>query len=285
MKGTYLVSAIALLFIGNAHAADIASEVRSGTNGPNNADGGYLEFGVDLKLRANNEGAIIKAGPLLAGAYRYRGFFFEALTPGAQLPGGPIGGVTLGYNLWHNDQWAVDLLGASSTWGLSLDRIVKDVPDSQNTARDRAVWQRNSFYNGAGLRVTGYFGDTIFQYRLVSDTHGGKGITSSARLGYSQQVKNWNFHGVLSANYTSQKTGQYWFGVSDEEATTRFPQYDVDTSTISYSAEIGATYPVRENVVFRSTARYTELADAITRSPIVEGEASVRWDTSLSYVF
>jgi len=64
-----------------------------------------------------------------------------------------------------------------------------------------------------------------------------------------------------------------------------FAQYDVRSSTTSYSAELGATYPVNENLIFRSTARYTHLDNEVTNSPLQDGDFRLGWSTSLSYVF
>ncbi len=281
----FILTCVAIgLYVANVHAADIKRGVRTGSGGVDNSDGGYFEFGVDLNLRVFRERAFFGAGVVLAGDYRYRGLFFEALSPSAELPAGPFGGISIGYTLWNNDQWAVDVLGVNATSRLATGGR-NDIENSPDPLRENAILGRRSFYNGAGVRFTGYFGNIIFQYRLVTDTHGGNGITSSARLGYSRQVRNWNYHGVISANYTSQETGQYWYGISEEEASMRLEAYDVNSSTVNYSAEIGAAYPVRENVVFRSTMHYTEFEDAIARSPIQDSDFIYSWSNSLSYVF
>lgn len=280
----YLILVAAMTVSSSLHAADIASDVQAGLGGYDNSDGGYFEFGVGLNLNANEEAIKLNADILLAGAYRYRRFFFEAIRPGFSLSGGHATGLTLGVNVWGNDRWVVDFLGVSTSQKFSrLSRI--DFSESEDSERDRDVFFRDSVYTGAGVRLTGYLGDTVLQFRLSDDVYRGKGVTGSARAGYSRQVNNWNIHSVLSANYTSQKTGQYWYGVSADEASTFIPQYDIRSPTMSYSAEIGATYPVRENVVFRSTARYSQLDNEVANSPLQEGDFRVRWNTSLSYVF
>jgi len=283
----YFAQAMVLLFATSADAADIASDVSAGSGAPNNSNGGYFEFGVDMNLLATSEGGMLNAGVLLAGAYRYRGFFFEAVSPGVSLndESGGISGISAGFNLWRNNQWTLDLLAASSTWRLSTGKIKTSPNDSSESELEKAVLDRDTFYNGAGIRLTGYYDDTIFQFRLVDDTHGGKGIIGSARIGYSRQFKNWNLHSFVGATYISEETGQYWYGVSDDEASERFPEYQVGSSAFVYTGEIGATYPLRENVIFRSTARYTRSDSEIANSPLQEGDFGIRWNNSLSYVF
>lgn len=285
MKRLLLTLTAVMLFTGNANAADITKEIREGSKQPENNNGGYFEFGVSLNLLANEDKAFIRAGALLSGAYRYNRFFFEALTPGVSLPNGPISGVTAGINLWQDQRWSVDFLGINTFGGNGGGPFDDDTENSPEPERDKSLLERSSFYNGAGIRVTGYFGNSIFQYRLVTDTHGGNGIISSARLGYSHQLKNWNLHGILSANHASRETAQYWNGVTAEEATARYPAYDINQSVFNLTTEIGATYPLRENVVFRSTAAYTQRDEKVSNSPLVDGEFVLSWKTSISYVF
>jgi len=285
MKQIYLMATVAAIFVSGAHAADISTDIRAGSGGPDYSDGGYFEFGVGLNNLIGSGGARFRTEALLSASYRYRGFFFEASDLARQGSNGAVDGINMGLNLWLNDRWAFDLLAASATARSASIKRTVSFATSPDPEREEAVLSRNTYYRGAGIRLTGYFGNTLFQYRLVDDIDDGNGITSSARVGYSRQVQNWSIHGVLGATYTSQETGQYWYGVSAEEASTRFPQYDVGSSTINFLGEVGASYPLRENVVFRSTAYLTKFDDDIAKSPLQDGEYSLRWNTSLSYVF
>lgn len=283
IKQLLLILTALFLSLGNAGAADVATDAAAASGAHDNSDGGYFEFGIGLNARANKLSSTI----VLAGAYRYRGLFFEAFNPFVGVAKGrfEVGGLTLGLNLWHNDHWSVDLLGARTSSSFRTSNRNVDELNSPEPDREKAVLDRDTFYSGAGIRLTGYFGNTIFQYRLVNDTHGGNGVLSSATLGYSRQFRNWNLHSRLSAHYLSKETGQYWFGISEDEASTRFPQFDMGSSAITYSAEIGATYPVRINVVFRSVVRHTESSDEIKKSPLHDGNFGLNWSTTLSYVF
>ena len=289
MIRVYSAIVAALFVVSSAHAADMASDARAKSGGSDNSDGGYFEFGVNLNLlinsdRADSDVVTLKTVGVLAGAYRYRRFFFEAFNPASKINDADAGVITLGVNIWRNDQWTVDLIGLSFRERFSRQTLRVVDSNSSNQELERALLNRNSNYKGAGVRLTGYFGNTIFQYRLENDS-AGNGITNSARIGYSQQVKNWNFHGFVSANHLSQETGQYWYGVSEEEASARFPSYKVQASTMSYSGEIGASFPVRDNIVFRSATRYTQFADAIAKSPTQADDFEFSWTNSLSYVF
>jgi len=278
MKYLNLVLVLAVLCFNTAYAADIAEAVRTGTSGPEDSDGGYFELGIGLNTW-HIDGEDLKAGFAVytAGAYRYRGFFIEAVH-------GSTDGVNLGYNLWNNRQWSIDVLGASVTSVGKLGKPLKNA-NSPDARRENAVLNRDITYIGAGIRLTRYFDNVILQYRLVSDIHG-NGITSTARLGYSRQIKNWNFHSILSARFVSQETSRYLYGIAEDEASMRYPEYDLG-STIQYAGEIGLSYPLAQNLVFRTTGGYVQFDNDVANSPVQDGNGkfSIRLNSSISYVF
>jgi len=278
----------AIVFVSSkAQAADIARDVGAATGSMDNSDGGYFEFGVGLGFFGKEGQLKLKRAFILSGAYRYRGVFFEAFNPsiGVSKSRVEVGGISLGVNLWCNDQWAVDLLAANTKSRFRSYQPDRGESNTVDSEREEAVLERDTFYSGTGIRLTGFFGKTLFQFRLVDDTHGGNGVTSSASVSYSHQVKNWNFHTLLSANYLSRTTGQHWYGVSGEEASQRYPRYNMPSSTTSFVGEIGATYPLRENLVFRSTLEFQNLADEIVDSPLQDSSFGIGWRTTVSYVF
>lgn len=282
MKQILFLTLVTALLTEQVFAADIATDVRSGKGVPDNSNGGYFEIGPSASYGANSrvdddddEGYGI--GVELGGAYRYKGFFIE-------LSQGTFDGLNLGYNFWNNQHWSVDLLASSFNGSIdtdNADRIDSRLTEAQ---RDAELVDRDTFYSGAGIRVTGYYGDYILQYRLITDTHGGNGVVSTARLGKSWQVKNWNFHGIVNAQYTSATTNRYWFGIDAEEATTRFPEHDPNAS-VSFSAEVGVTYPLGKDWVFRSFARYGLLSDDAKDSPLTDDDHWALFVNSISYVF
>ncbi|MGK0440569.1 MAG: outer membrane scaffolding protein for murein synthesis (MipA/OmpV family) [Pseudohongiellaceae bacterium] len=282
MKQLYLALVIVSLCINNVFAADIATDIRKAAEAPDISNGGYFEIGLgfdytnDSRLSvADDEDGYGEAFDI-GGSYRYNGLFVE-------LSQGTLDGLSLGYHLWANDKWIVDLLGSSIN-GTLTSGDDEDLSGLSEAQRNDALIDRDTFYNGAGVRATGYFGDTIFQYRLVTDIHDDNGIVSTLRLGRSGQLRNWNFHGVVSADYASAKTSHYWYGVSQSDATARFQEYNAG-STMSYTAEIGLTYPMSEHFVFRSTARHTRFSNEVQDSPLTDGNNSTYIATSINYVF
>lgn len=283
MKNLFLALLGAILICTqHTFAADIATDIRHAADGPDTSNGGHFEIGLGLayvndsrlSVSDNVDGAV--AFLSVGGSYRYKGLFLE-------MSQGTLDGFNLGYHLWNNQRWAVDMLGASINGVLNEDDD-ENYSELSESQRDNALIDRDTFYAGAGFRATGYFGNTILQYRLVSDIYDNNGIVSTLRLGQNWQHRNWNFHGVISADYASTKTSRYWYGVSENQATTRFPEYNVG-STMSYTAELGLSYPISEHFVFSSTARYTRFSNGVQDSPLTDGNDSALIFTSINYVF
>ncbi|MGP1609754.1 MAG: MipA/OmpV family protein, partial [Burkholderiales bacterium] len=110
------------------------------------------------------------------------------------------------------------------------------------------------------------------------------GNYGSARLGKSWQYRNWNFHAMGGIEYFDTKFAQRMVGVDSVEATLAFPQYSPG-SYAQFEGEVGVTYPMTENWVFRATIRHTLLPDAVTDSPLYEDNYATSFFTSFNYVF
>ncbi|MCZ2723462.1 MipA/OmpV family protein [Marinomonas sp. 15G1-11] len=262
-------------------AGDIAKDIRTG-NVSGKENGGY--FGIGLfasyldggRIYPEKENEGDSFGINIGGDYYYNGFFIEASQ-------GTFDGLNLGYNFLNKENWSFDVLFSSFQGRLEIEedkRFKSTIEDERNAA----ILERNTFYNGAGLRATAHFDSYIFQYRLVTDTHEGNGISSTARIGRSWQVKNWNLHSILSMEYSSSDKNNFLYGVTAEEATGRFPQYDLGSSII-FSGEVGVTYPLTEHSVFKSFLRYTDLPKNIENSPLMEDDNETLLVTSISYIF
>jgi len=281
-----LLTVAALLVSQSLNAADIASDVRSGGN-PLNEDGGYFELGVSagyanspLKIKQAEDG-LEDDGSMIdidgAGEYRFKGFFIEA-TQGSQ------DGLNLGYTAWKSTNWTLDILAASMNGFYDTDLDIDIRPGDSEAERNRKLYNRNTLYSGAGVRLSVYVNEYVMQYRLLTDTKGGNGVISSARVGRGWQYRNWNFHGILSTVYTSEKTNTYLYGVSESEATARYPAY-APGSGISYSLFLGVARPINEKWVFRAYTGYYTYPDAATNSAFVDQDNGSFLFLSVNRVF
>jgi outer membrane scaffolding protein for murein synthesis (MipA/OmpV family) len=263
-------------------AEDIARDLRGNGSAPNHSDGGYFELGfgaayvVDPFLAEADGCDSHRVCPSLfaSGAYRYKGAFIE-------LADATYDGLNLGYSLWDNEHWAVDILALNIFGEPSDDERTSDDPERQ---KDLNLIQRSRLFVGTGTRITGYFGNTILQLRWVGDISDDHGAVGSLRIGQSFQYRNWNFHTMVSADWLSAKATNYWIGVSPQEATTRFAAYQTDSS-VYLSGEVGVTYPISDHWVGRTYLRYAALPDKVANSPLIDENHALVLAATVSYAF
>lgn len=276
----------ALLFIfifipGAALASDIASSVSGGEDN-RLANGGYFELGasfydinkVDIRQTNDQSSPVIL---LISGMYQYKGLFIEAVHQSQD-------GVNLGVNLWNSKNWSIDLLVANLKTSWARPEGI-DPKYLNEAGRNAYLLSEPSLYVGAGFRATRYWDDHyVFQYRIVSDYFDNQGIQSTARLGKSWQVRNWNFYALASLEYSSAKLNRYLFGVNSDEATQLFPVYQPNSS-FGYGMELGVAYPLSEKFVFRAMYRLNILSEEVTDSPFNQSGYLSYFNVSISYVF
>jgi len=270
---------------GVAWSADLARQGRGATAASAQENGGFLELGVVVvaersafarKDPAENGDGELGLELSLSGGYQYERLFIEATESW-------FGGLNLGVNLAHTDNWSVDLLLANIAGIISIDSDEPPPPATENE-RNNAILDRDSLFIAAGTRVTGYFDDNIVQLRLVSDWYEGNGIQGSLRAGRQWQLGNWNLQGLIGARYYSAQFNSYLYGVTATEASTRFPAYSADNAWIP-ELELGASYPINKDWIYTSRLRYKQLPGSITDSPIVAEDDEVVVQTGFHYVF
>jgi len=219
--------------IGGANAGEIGDDIQNPEASVVSKNGGFLEIGISTTLarridrRENPEddgGSTVGIGLTLSAGYRYEGLFFEASESG-------LDGLNFGVTLFETDRWSVDVLLANIDGRITLESD-EPPPPTTEAERNSAILERDNLFVAAGTRVTGYFGDNIVQFRLVSDWHGGNGVLGSARVGRHWQVGNWNMRAIVGARFNSREFNNYVFGVSSEEQSERFTQYSAGSAVI-----------------------------------------------------
>jgi len=270
------LSLAALLITGSSLSAasfanDITYDVRNKTSKVDNTEN-YLELGVMHRVRDEPTFSTINSrysntSLFLNGYYNWNNIFIESYSESGH-------GAVVGYNAFNNDHWSFDLI-ATSDWG-------------KTSFEHNGRYANNNSEFSVGGRLSGYLGDNMVQFTVNQDATGDHdGTTVSALIGRNWQYKDWNFHGLVGAEYTSAKLNDYYVGVSEEQAaSTRFDAYEAGDS-LSFSAEVGVTYSFAEDWELRATARAVTRDDELINSPKFKYmdnlATSVR--TSISYVF
>ena len=205
---------------------------------------------------------------VINGSYNWKGLFVESYSES----GDPL---LLGYNAYESENWSLDIVMGPKFGGLHFDDKFEDLDDRNSSAM-------------FGGRLTGYLGDNVVQFSLKHDISGNShGTSASALLGRNWQVRNWNFHSLIGLQFFDSRINDYYLGINEDEASrTQFTQYSPG-SNFNATTEIGVTYPITEDWVFRSTARFSTVSDADMDSPLFETTRSTRTSlrTSITYVF
>jgi len=280
----------ALMFASASFANDITHSVRTDTEQAGSTEN-YLELGI-LYVQGSGpsligninrsshavDGYYSSYGVIINGSYSWNNLFVENYSESGH-------GVVFGYNAFNNDNWSLDLT-ATTEW--------LEQKDFENNGRHGFLNHRSfSKQFMVGGRLIGNFGNNVVQVTVNQDATGDhNGTTASAQIGRNWQVRNWNFHGIVGAEYTSAKLNDFYVGVSAARAAYMsdyfdgFSAYDAGAS-VSFSTELGVTYPVSEDWVFRATARAATISDELTDSPYFQDKDSVAtsFRTSISYVF
>ncbi len=269
----------------STHANDISQVLR---NNGNDTDGGYFELGVGVYTKnspsmVNEESWDTNFYTSISGSYQWHGIFIEAY-------GESMDPLTFGYNAINYQSWSFDIvIGPRHDYidPLEIDALGNFIGPVQEE-RLSGIEERNVDMLFGG-RFTYYFDENVLQLQaktdVAKDSHGGNLI--SLLFGRNWQLRNWNFHGLFGIEYRDKKIANYYVGVSEEEAqNSKFDQYNTGSS-FTYTTEVGLTYPLTEDWVFRSTAKYVHFPSELINSPlfIKSQSGDTELSTSISYVF
>jgi len=256
----------------NALSADIAHKLRNNSQDITTTEN-YFELGLGIAAGVapsltDDDDKWAGASLVINGSYNWNGLFIEKYGES----GDPL---LLGYNLYENENWSLDVVMGPKFGGLHFNDKFKEL-DERNSS------------NMFGARLTGYIGENVLQLSLKHDISGNShGTLASALIGRNWQIRNWNFHSLVGVQFFDSRINDYYYGINEAEAQrTQFTQYSPG-SNFNATAEVGVTYPITENWVFRSTARLKTVSDADMNSPIFETtrSTSMSLSSSLTYVF
>lgn len=282
---SFSISALCLLsLVGVAQAGDIAIDVRADES-DRNRDGGFLELGVAaIATRSlwhsidpdESEDIELEFEFSVSAGYRFKNLFIEGTDEG-------FDGLNLGVTLAETRFWDVDLLVANVAGNITIESDEPPPPETE-AQRNTAILERDSLFIAAGPRLTGYFDDTIVQFRLVADWYEGNGFLGSARVGRQWQVGNVNLQAIVGANYYSREFSDYLYGVTAQEQSERFPQYSASSALIP-EIELGLSKPLRRDWVYRSRLRLRQYPSSISDSPLTVRDSDIIFTNGIHYVF
>ena len=254
-------------------ASGITRDIREGASAEETReDGGYFEIGLGHYSRnatifkGNEDDSKHGFGARINAGYQWKGLFVDL---------NDDDGFSFGYNALNTKHWSYDLV-AGTIQEISNDQ--SDLFVSLNKRQSAST---------LGLRATGFYGKNIFQVE-VRDARNNEfnGFSASALAGTSWQIRNWNTHVIAGIHYSSSTINNYYWGVTPEEVSADFSEYEADAST-TFSTEFGVTYPISESWVFRGKVNYVYGSKEFANSPLRADDTKhfVGTSASISYVF
>lgn len=223
-----------------------------------NNDGGFLKVGYGYKHETSPYQSAVKGGSLFVnGRYQWNGLFVEAFYGANERNEG----LSIGYNFYNTEHWNFDINTVQAhddiNWVIGDgDKVI--VQDYENT-------------DMLGLRATGFYDQTTLQFLVAPYSFNSSyddGIYASAWLGQSWQLKNWEFHASLGLEYRSEEIMDYYYAISNEQATEHLTAYD-PSAGIDATAQFSLSYPISQHVVFESYLKYTDYSSGVDDSPIM----------------
>jgi outer membrane scaffolding protein for murein synthesis (MipA/OmpV family) len=252
--------------------------------------GGFLKVGLGFKFDQNPYYEQYNGLALfIVGRYQMENGLFVEANFGANER---QEGLFIGYNFYNTTHWNFDVTTIQAFAGteISLQRS-----DSDGILEPRTVFEQRRGSTMLGVRATGNFGNSNVQFLLAPVLLGNAyddGIYAAIWAGHSWQLKNWGIHASTGVEYRSEEIIEYYFEPSAAMQRLGAPSYEA-SSGFDLTAQVSASYPISENILFESYVRYTDFADSITDSPIIRltsqipglNEAKTEVGILFSYVF
>jgi len=269
-----LFPAFALVCLSNASlASGISRDVRESAGiEQTEQNGGYFELGVGISsqnkiiFKGNEDENKTGLGARINLGYQWNGLFVDL---------NDDDGFSFGYNAINTEHWSYDLIGGR------LLGIDKDNSD------DFEVLRKRESAATFGVRATGFYDNHIFQFEVRQAQHDDfDGTQASILAGTSWQYRNLNTHLIAGIHYSSSGINDYYWGVNSEEATSEFAEYQLDDS-VSFSTELGMTYPLSESWIVKGKLNYAYGSEEFANSPLRADDSQhfVSASAAIIYVF
>ncbi|WKD48567.1 MipA/OmpV family protein [Microbulbifer spongiae] len=231
-------------------------------SGPQSDDfqGGYLKVGFGYKIEEGfYDDEVKKPALFVSGRYQVKwGFFVEASSDANRLDQG----LNIGFNFYNTEQWQFDLTSVRAhgrnkySYGQSGFHQEEKIKSSEML----------------GLRATGLFENQLLQLVVAPYSFNDEyndGVYASLFASNAWQIKNWEVYVSAGLVYRSEEILDYYYSTTELQSQLDFPDYQAGAG-IDFVGQIGASYPISENILFETYYRYTNISSSITDSPIVK---------------
>ncbi|WP_189637819.1 MipA/OmpV family protein [Thalassotalea sp. HSM 43] len=195
---------------------------------------------------------------------------------------------TLGYTLFENDHWSIDIKGELNKDGIyfrdsksdqffATGTVVNPFPlpipiDSDDFIPEQDVERDLSYMGGVGISY--FFADEwLINLDLLSDVsgvHHGQQVDLS--VFYTKEFGKLSFNLSVGALYQSSKLNNYYYGFDNNE----FAEYDVQYKAgggVNPYASVGLAFPVSKYFSLVANYKYEQLSSEISHSSLVNDDS------------
>ncbi len=161
----------------------------------------------------------------------------------------------------------------------------EEPPDDPLVEEQKFQLPERDYTIDGGVEYVYHWDNSDLQIQLLTDLSGRyKGQEIWVSWAIPRQRGRWEFIPSVGLNWKSSDTANYYYGVTESEASEVLPAYDVGAVTNAFG-RLAVSYTISEHWKLVSVIQYERLARDITRSPIVEGDSVKTGFVGLYYEF
>ncbi|WP_299944933.1 MipA/OmpV family protein [uncultured Microbulbifer sp.] len=246
--------------VNQTHTSTTPREVSDFGSQNDDFQGGYLKVGYGYKSEVGPSDDEAKGGTLfVSGRYQVKwGFFIEAASGANRLDQS----INVGFNFYNTEQWQFDL---TSVRAHGRNKYGYGQPGFHQEEKIKSSEM-------LGLRATGLFENQLLQLVVAPYSFNDEyndGVYASLFASNAWQIKNWEVYASAGLVYRSEEILDYYYSTTELQSQLDFPDYQAGAG-IDFVGQIGASYPISENLLFETYYRYTNISSSITDSPIMK---------------
>lgn len=208
----------------------------------------------------------------------YKGFFIQTNRHRANTFSGEFG-----YKLLQQENWDVDFIGKVYLFGFDPASIERY--NDQKTPGFEKLSERN-FGGGFALRYSHFIDDDIFTADLatLNPSLGGNSWLIDLYYSHLSVYRNWDIYSGVGLTYYSEDVVNYYAGVTPEESSKQFEQYQAGDG-FKAEAQVFGLYPISKNWTLSIGVTQTYYSSSFSDSPVGLRQDLTQFTLGVRYVF
>lgn len=212
--------------------------------------------------------------------FYYKGFFIQSDHRRADTLNL---GSEIGYQLFVEDDWELDIISKSYIGGFNSDDIIEwadeEIPILEGLKNRGSA-------DGIGIRYSRYFEDSIFSFDIatLSPFSDVNGWVLDAFYSHIMPYRNWDIYLNTSLTYYSEKVTDYYVGIAPDEVSALRHEFTA-SHAVKTQFELFAQRPISESWTVNIGLSQSYYLGDLGESPIVNTENTTQIMLGVLYVF